>query len=391
MAGSDARANRLRGMLNAMTAQGSGPEAAPVLTPLDWVRWGLVAIPIVTALQNKPWLWVLIVIVLIASAPLLRAPSSPRWILPAAMGTVVAVSGAIWIIAPLGWSTIAMFSTMFYAVRTLPRLQGAVITAIAVIAVTIELIRSGSDWRNALLFYALVAVLVLLGLNRQSRAARLEQAELALARAQTATEEHARAAALAERTRIARELHDVLAHSLAGLALNLQGARLMLVRDGSSPDAVAQIERAQKLAADGLGEARSAVAALRDDPVPVTRAVADLVTGYRLDTGSAAELIVEGEARELAAAAGTTVVRAVQESLSNTRKYAPAAAVEVIMVFTAGGVEVTVLDKQGRRPPEPVAAGYGLRGMRERVELLDGELDSGPVEDGWRVHLTVPG
>jgi signal transduction histidine kinase len=379
-------------MLNAMTAHGSGPEAASALTPLDWVRWGLVAIPIVTALQpGKPWLWVLIVIVLLASGPLLRAPASPRWILPVAMGIVVAVSGAIWIFAPIGASTVAMFSTVFYAVRVLPRTQGAVITGIAVVAVTIELIHSGSDWRNASLLYAVVAVLVLLGLNRQSRVARLEQAELALARAQTATEEHARAAALAERTRIARELHDVLAHSLAGLALNLQGARLMLVRDGSSPDALAQIERAQKLAADGLSEARSAVAALRDDPVPVTRAVADLVTGYRLDTGSAAELIVEGEARELAAAAGTTVVRAVQESLSNTRKYAPTAAVEVIMVFTAGGVEVTVLDKQGRRPPEPVAAGYGLRGMRERVELLAGELDSGPVEDGWRVHLTVPG
>jgi signal transduction histidine kinase len=391
MAGSEVPANRLRRMLNAMSARRSGLQAASVLTPLDWVRWGLVAIPILTALQDRPWLWTLIVVVLIASGPFLRAPASPRWILPAAMATVVAVSGTIWIIAPLGWSTLTMFSAMFYAVRALPRPQGAAITGIALAAVTITLVSAGADWRTALLLYALVAVLVLLGLNRQSRDARMEQVELALARAQTATEEHARAAALAERTRIARELHDVLAHSLAGLALNLQGARLMLVRDGASPDAVAQIERAQKLAADGLGEARSAVAALRDDPVPVTRAVADLVTGYRLDTGSAAELIVEGEARELPAAAGTTVVRAVQESLSNTRKYAPSATVAVTMVFTEAGVEVTVLDNQGRRPAEPVAAGYGLRGMRERVELLDGELDSGPREDGWRVHLTVPG
>lgn len=375
-------------MLNAMTAQGGQPAT---LTPLDWVRWGLVAIPILTVISpDRPWLWPFVVIVLIASVPLLRLPRTRPWLLPVAMVVVVACSGVIWIITPIGWSTVAMFSTTFYGVRTLPRVKGAILVLVTAIVITADIIYRSSNWRDATLLYAVLVVLVLLGLNRQSRAARLEQAELALARAQTATEEHARAAALAERTRIARELHDVLAHSLAGLALNLQGARLMLVRDGASPDALAQIERAQKLAADGLSEARNAVAALRDDLVPVTKAVADLVTGYRLDTGASAELTVEGEPRELTAAAGTTVVRAVQESLSNTRKYAPAAEVRVVMAFGRDHVEVTVQDRQGRRPPEPVAAGYGLRGMRERVELLAGELDSGPVEDGWRVHLTVP-
>jgi signal transduction histidine kinase len=382
--------SRLLGMLNAMTAQG-GPSEPAILTPLDWVRWGLVAIPILTTVSPaRPWLWPLIVIVLIASVPLLRLPRSHPWLLPVAMVLVVTCSGALWIIAPISWSTVAMFSTTVYGVRTLPRVKAAILVLSTAIVITVEILYRGSNWRDSTLLYAVLVVLVLLGLNRQSRAARLEQAELALARAQTATEEHARAAALAERTRIARELHDVLAHSLAGLSLNLQGARLMLVRDGASPDAIAQIERAQKLAVDGLSEARNAVAALRDDLVPVTKAVADLVTGYRLDTGATAELTVEGEPRELTAAAGTTVVRAVQESLSNTRKYAPAADVQVVMAFGRDHVEVTVRDKQGRRPPEPVAAGYGLRGMRERVELLAGELDSGPVEDGWRVHLTVP-
>ena len=76
-------------------------------------------------------------------------------------------------------------------------------------------------------------------------------------------EEHARAAALAERTRIARDVHDVLAHSLSALAVQLQGARLMLLRDGAPADTVAQIERAQHLASEGLAEARRAVTALR--------------------------------------------------------------------------------------------------------------------------------
>jgi signal transduction histidine kinase len=333
--------------------------------------------------------WVLIGVTLVAAVPLLLT-SGPEWLLPVAMAVAVVSAGLLWILNPAGVMSVAMFSTTFFAVRTLTRPQSAVVVTVNAAVVTAWVSVHAVKWADGLLLYGVIVVVVLLGLNRRTRIAQLEQAELALARAQTATEEHARSAALAERTRIARELHDVLAHSLAGLALNLQGARLMLIRDGASPDAVAQVERAQKLASDGLLEAREAVAALRDDPVPVARAVADLVTAYRLDTGAEAGLTLHGEPRDLETAAGTTVVRAVQEALSNTRKHAPSAGVQVTLAYGADHVDVTVRDRQGRRPPDPVTAGYGLRGMRERVELLDGRLDSGPVEDGWRVHLTVP-
>lgn len=356
----------------------------------DWVRWGFVVVPLISVLPPSGVLaWVLAGVTLVSATPLLLMPPSPDWVVPVTLALVVAASGALWTLTPNGWVSVAMFSTTLQAVRLLSRARAAVIVAIAA-AATVWMSVNASRWPDALLLYAILVVTVLLGLNRRTRAAQLEQAELALARAQTATEEHARAAALAERTRIARELHDVLAHSLAGLALNLQGARLMLVRDGASPDAVAQIERAQKLASDGLGEARDAVAALRDDPVPVARAVADLVAAYRLDTGAAAELVLHGAPRDLETAAGMAVVRAVQEALSNTRKHAPGAEVRVTITYRPEDVDVVVLDAQGRRPPEPVAPGYGLRGMRERAELLDGQLESGPVEDGWRVHLTVP-
>jgi signal transduction histidine kinase len=374
-------------MLNTMTTQ-----ATKVPTPLDWVRWGFVVVPVLTALPvATSRVWGLMAVVLVAAIPMLWVPPAHPWLLPVAMAVVVAATGALWVLVPSGWVSVGMFSTTFYAVRFLPRWQHASIAAINAVAVVVWIVVNDVDWSDAVLLFAILVVVVLLGLNRQSRAARLEQAELALARAQTAAEEHARSAALAERARIARELHDVLAHSLAGLALNLQGARLMLVRDNASPDVLAQVERAQKLAADGLTEARNAVAALRDDPVPVDRAVADLVTAYRLDTGAKAGLTLLGEPRDLDAATGTTVVRAVQEALANTRKHAPSAEVQVTLAYAPDQVDLTVLDKQGARPPEPITAGYGLRGMRERVELLDGRLDSGPVEDGWRVRLTVPG
>jgi signal transduction histidine kinase len=231
---------------------------------------------------------------------------------------VAAASGALWVLAPGGWVSVGMFSTAFYAVRVLPRSQAAVAAAVTAAAVTKWVTVNAVKWTARSCAYGIIVVIVLLGLNRRTRAAQLAQAELAVARAQTAAEEHARSAALAERTRIARELPDVLAHSLAGLALNLQGARLMLVRDGASPETVAQIERAQKLASDGLIEARQAVAALRDDQVPVARAIADLVDAYRLDTGATARLTMRGEPRELETGLlRTTVVRAVQEAVNH--------------------------------------------------------------------------
>ncbi|HWD03875.1 MAG TPA: histidine kinase [Amycolatopsis sp.] len=360
----------------------------------DWVRWGLVVVPMLISIPffTNWWSWTLFGITLAAAAPLAwPAPErEPRWVLRVAVPMVVGASATLWVLQPNSWVSVAMFSATFYPLRAFGKALSATVLAMVTAAIVAFVLRHELDWLTALALFAILAVMVLLGASRRDRAARLEQTELALARAQTAAEEHARAAALAERARIAREVHDVLAHSLAGLALNLQGARLMLVRDGASAEALAQIERAQKLAADGLSEARKAVAALREDAVPVQRAVADLLAAYRLDTGARADLIVHGEPRELDASVNTTLVRALQEALANTRKHAPGAAVDVTLAFHDRRIELTALDHQGRRPPDAPAAGYGLRGMGERVALLEGKLESGPGEDGWRIHLTVP-
>ena len=358
----------------------------------DWVRWGFVALPMIGAMPHANALaWILIGITLVLSVLLLwlKPESGPTWVGEVVLPAVAIIAGTLWVLVPNSWSSVTVFTVTFIAVLRLPRIPVTVVMVADAVTISLFSWRI-HDWPGAFALYSILLAILLLGLNRRSRLARIEQTELALARAQTATEEHARAAALAERTRIARELHDVLAHSLAGLALNLQGARLMLIRDGASPDAVAQVERAQKLAAEGLEEARKAVAALREDAVPVERSVADLLAAYRLDSGARADLKIEGEPRELDPAVGSALVRAVQEALANTRKHAPNADVDVTLSYTTGTVELTVADRQGRRPPDAPAAGYGLRGMSERVALLDGRFDSGPVEDGWRIHLTVP-
>ncbi|WP_427896305.1 sensor histidine kinase [Kribbella sp. GL6] len=234
-----------------------------------------------------------------------------------------------------------------------------------------------------------VVALTLAAINRRSREQRLEDLEVSLARKQAAIEEHGRAAALAERARIARDVHDVLAHSLAGLSLSLQGARLMLVRDGASPEAIEQVTRAQGLAAEGLAEARRAVAALREDAVPDVRALADLVTAYRLESGAAADFEVDGVERELPADVLSTLYRTLQESLVNIRKHAPGAPVRVRLSYGAA-VGLTVDDEQDKRPERAAPGGYGLLGMRERADLVGGSLEAGPTPTGWRVELKVP-
>ncbi|WP_328320739.1 histidine kinase [Kribbella sp. NBC_00382] len=236
-----------------------------------------------------------------------------------------------------------------------------------------------------------VVALLLASTNRRAREEQLDELQVSLARKQAAIEEHSRAAALAERARIARDVHDVLAHSLAGLSLNLQGARLMLVRDGASAEAIEQVTRAQGLAAEGLAEARRAVATLREDSVPDARAMADLVTAYRLETGSAATFDIEGQSRELAPEAMAALYRALQEALTNTRKHAPAAPINVVLRYEAARTVLTVDDHPGKPPARVVSGGYGLLGMRERAELIGGSLEVGPTDDGWRVQLVIPG
>ena len=169
-----------------------------------------------------------------------------------------------------------------------------------------------------------LAGVLLLGMGRRESVRRAEERELQLVNAARVQEEHARAAALAERARIARDVHDVLAHSLSALAVQLQGARLMLLRDGAPADTVAQIERAQHLASEGLAEARRAVTALRAAPV-------DLADGLRALIADAPEatLEIDGAADGLSATAQETVLRTAQEALTNARRHAAGAPVSV--------------------------------------------------------------
>jgi signal transduction histidine kinase len=220
-----------------------------------------------------------------------------------------------------------------------------------------------------------------------------DHTELLLAQLEDAREGEAAAAALTERSRIAGELHDVLAHSLSGLAIQLQGARKIADREAVSGGLRAAIERSAELAKAGLADARQAVGALRGDRLPTLGQLAALVEDFRRDTGADATLRVDGTSRPLPAEASLALFRGAQEALTNIARYAPDATTAVTVTYEAARTVVTVEDHV-RVPQAAIlvgaGGGHGLTAMRERAARAGGTARAGPIADGWRVEVEVP-
>lgn len=196
-------------------------------------------------------------------------------------------------------------------------------------------------------------------------------------------------AVLAERGRIARELHDVLAHTLSGLAVQLEGARLLAEHTGADPRLVEQVGNAQSLARSGMAGAKRAVATLRGEALPGPDQIPELVEHARLATGAPVAHRVVGEPGALPAELGLPLYRTVQEALANVAKHASGAPTEVTVTWTDAEVTVEVCD-HGGTPAGLPSGGFGLTGLAERAALAGGRLEAGPHADGWRVALTMP-
>lgn len=306
--------------------------------------------------------------------------------LPGSMAGVVVMAasgGALVVLHPIGVAVVgiagmcaaSLFDIVLAATLTAP----AVVTA--VIVVTVSGHPPGVIWGAA----SGAAAGLVVGMGRRQSAQRVRQeAELALAQQRTEVERD-RADVLAERNRIAREVHDVLGHTLSALSVQLE-ALASLVDAGAGPDEVCDAAvRSRRLVKEGLQETRRAVRVLRDEPVAVVDQVAALCDGAQVTVQ------IQGEPRPLTPAAGLALVRVAQEAVTNARKHAAGAAVSVTLAFTDSRTELTV--DNAVAAPSPLAdtgAGYGLQGMRERVELVGGTLAAGPCERGWRVRADVP-
>lgn len=214
------------------------------------------------------------------------------------------------------------------------------------------------------------------------------------ARLELDREARAQAAVGEERTRIAREMHDVVAHTMAIMVVQAGAARRVLDRDPAAAEqALATVEDTGRVA---LAELRRLLGFLREDvpaarePQPSLAGVGGLVERAR-EAGLHATLRVEGAAGDLPAGAELAVYRIVQEALTNTLKHAgPGAVAEVRLAWTPTALEVEVADRGGSGGSGE-GSGHGLIGMRERVAVHGGTLSAGPRPGGgFAVRASIP-
>ncbi|GAA4213322.1 sensor histidine kinase [Actinocatenispora rupis] len=223
-----------------------------------------------------------------------------------------------------------------------------------------------------------------------SVAARARAEEL-LAREAAARVAAEQAAVLRERGALAREVHDIVAHTFAGLALQLETAKVLADRTGADPRLVAQLHQAHRLTRSGIADARRAVTALRGGALPGPALLDELVDRSRREFGLPVDLTVTGTPRAVGPEAGLAVYRTVQEALTNTTRHAgPDARARVAVHWSADALAVEVTDTGGARVRADRSGGFGLAGMAERAELLGGHLSAGPADDGFAVRLRLP-
>jgi signal transduction histidine kinase len=212
---------------------------------------------------------------------------------------------------------------------------------------------------------------------------------------QASRDGEAEAAMLRERSRLARDMHDVLAHSLSGLMLQLEGARMLAAQPGAVGQLPPALDRAHHLARAGLEEARRAIAALHDEDLPGPNRLEQLASDFERDSDIRAALKITGTPRPLDSETSLTLYRVAQEALTDARKHALPERVELCLSYETDGTRLIVCDHvTAPAPPSPstvgAGGGYGLTGMRERAELIGGHLDAGRTDDGFRVELWIP-
>jgi signal transduction histidine kinase len=292
-----------------------------------------------------------------------------------------------------GAAFLGVFPAVCMAALALPVRLSALVAGVAVVAVTAAwLAHGGAPVAGIVLNDFGILAFYLLSLFARRLRESNQRAGLLLAELEQTRAAQAQAAALAERQRLAREMHDVLAHALSGLVLNLETARLLAGQTGADPQVGSAIDRAHRLAKTGLAEARRAIGMLHDDALPGPERLPVLAAEFEADTGVPCAVATTGSGRDLGADGRLTLYRVTQEALTNIRKHARAGRVEIRLAYEPSGTRLTIEDfgTCAERPAPTGGNGYGLSGMKERAELLGGTLTAVPTAGGFCVELWVP-
>ena len=315
---------------------------------------------------------------------------------------VLAVNIAAWVVidlnSPVNEDPLALAITLAIAVYSVGAhthgrraIVGATLTAALAVTGTVADANEGTfvDFLgNAIFFFTIFGGLWLAG--RAIRRRRTREDELIEER-----DEKARTAVAEERARIARELHDVVAHAISVIVLQARGARRALADEPET--ARGAVDAIEHTASQALTEMRRLLAMLRADdeavglaPQPSLAHLETLADQVR-EAGLPVELAFEGEQRELPPGVDLAAFRIVQEALTNALKHAGPARARVVVRYGAEDVEVEIAD-DGAGATNGAGGGHGLAGMRERVSLYGGRLESGPsTGGGFLVRARLPG
>ncbi|MFV6029240.1 histidine kinase [Streptomyces sp. NPDC056264] len=380
---------------------GAGARRVPGQDPrVQWVA--SLAVVVVGAVTIRPMgftgqgLAVAVLFVVNAAALLARRlPEhrvSPRLVLVWLTVGVVAAAALIGVSSSGTGYLFAFFLSghIGYRLETRPALVLAGLCSLLCGAVLFFRLGPGYEalpWVFGLLTGLPVVMGILNRTQRQAVRAAIEAAEAA----ERAALAEARTAVLSERSRIARDVHDVLAHSLAGINMQLELADALM--DTGDLDKVREAhDKAHGLVKDSLRQAQWTVHALREDALPLR----ETLTAMLESSGHHDALTVNGTVREVPARVTQDLLRIAQEALTNAARHAPGAEVRAELTYTAEVVALRVRNGPATREVSAgVGSGMGLIGMRERVALLNGTLSAGPITEGphrsgWQVEAVIP-
>ncbi|GAA4942680.1 hypothetical protein GCM10023224_26440 [Streptomonospora halophila] len=295
------------------------------------------------------------------------------------LGYYMTVTADIWV----AWAGLVVAVVRLGAVGARSAALAAVGAVLAVSGV-VEVLDFQASRALSVLSWALVVLLV--GEIARSQRAYMREAQHRAAEAERTREEEARRRAVEERLRIAREVHDVIAHSIS--LINVQAGAAAHRRDDPGA-AYAALDRIKEASRDTLRELRSTLGVLRQvdedgaptAPVPSLARVDDLAE-QTAAAGLPVRLEVTGRLAQLPAAVDLAAYRIVQESLTNALRHSGAAGAEVCVHYGGGELRVVVADDGGGTAPGTDPQGNGLRGMRERAAAVGGACSAGPRDDG---------
>lgn len=319
---------------------------------------------------------------------------------PLTAATVVALSGMAQAATgvPMNQPSIPTVTAvmMAYAVISYLELRRAIVgTAIITLGVSAEVLIAGQSVGALGFVYTFVGLAWALGRVVRIRTNQAVHAELEIERLRSEKEQQARQVAAQERARIARELHDVIAHSVSVMVIQAGAAQKTLRHNAS--DAERALDFVRDTGQQAIGELGRLLGVLRDDSAEIGLApqptLAELPTliAETCRAGLPVSLRTEGTPRPFAAGVELAVYRIVQEALTNTRKHAgPASSASVLLRYGPGEVAVEITD-DGAGTSNGYGGGHGLVGMRERVTAYGGTFAAGRSADGgFAVTARIP-